>query len=86
MKLPFLYIVEEVNLLYHNILTPPHQKRNVNHRIILSVVCKNFCVIKLGCHWIPLPYDATLKSFEYPQHMFRLRNKKNNFLVHTLNP
>ena len=24
-------------------------------------------------------------SFEYPQHMFWLRNKKNNFLVHTLN-
>ena len=23
-------------------------------------------------------------SFEYPQHMFWLRNKKNNFLVHTL--
>ena len=24
-------------------------------------------------------------SFEYPQHMFWLRNKKINFLVHTLN-
>ena len=23
-------------------------------------------------------------SFEYPQHMFRLRNKKNNFQLHTL--
>ena len=23
-------------------------------------------------------------SFEYPQHMFWLRNKKNNFLLHTL--
>ena len=25
-------------------------------------------------------------SFEYPQHMFWLRNKKINFLVHTLKP
>ena len=24
-------------------------------------------------------------SFEYPQHKFWSRNKKNNFLVHTLN-
>ena len=23
-------------------------------------------------------------SFEYPQHMFQLRNKKNNFQLHTL--
>ena len=23
-------------------------------------------------------------SFEYPQHMFWLRNKKNNFQIHTL--
>ena len=34
------------------------------------------------CSKDPSQWDG---SFEYPQHMFWLRNKKNNFLVHTLN-
>ena len=35
-----------------------------------------FCVLKEPSH-----QDG---SFEYPQHMFRLRNKKNNFQLRTL--
>ena len=41
--------------------------------------------------WFPHPYFGCSKetshpdsSFEYPQHMFWLRNKKNNFQLHTL--
>ena len=34
-----------------------------------------------GCSKEPSHQDG---SFEYPQHMFRLRNKKNNFQYHTL--
>ena len=30
-------------------------------------------------------FECSKDSFEYPQHMFWLRNKKINFLVHTLN-
>ena len=39
----------------------------------------NMC---LGCSKKPSHRDD---SFEYPQHMFCLRNKKNNFQSHTLN-
>ena len=35
----------------------------------------------LGCSKEPSHRDG---SFEYPQHMFWLRNKKNNFLLRTL--
>ena len=35
----------------------------------------------LGCSKEPSHQDG---SFEYPQHMFWLRNKKNNPLLHTL--
>ena len=34
-----------------------------------------------GCSKEPSHRDS---SFEYPQHMFWLRNKKNNLLLHTL--
>ena len=34
-----------------------------------------------GCSKEPSHWDG---SFEYPQHMFWLRNKKNNFQLHTL--
>ena len=34
-----------------------------------------------GCQKEPSHRDG---SFEYPQHMFWLRNKKNNFLLRTL--
>ena len=34
-----------------------------------------------GCPNEPSHRDG---SFEYPQHMFRLKNKKNNFLLRTL--
>ena len=35
----------------------------------------------VGCSKQPYHRDS---SFEYPQHMFWLRNKKNNFQLHTL--
>ena len=38
--------------------------------------------IRFGCSKEPSQQDG---SFEYPQHMFWLRNKKVNFLVLTLN-
>ena len=42
MKLPFLYnqLGEVVNILYHNFLTPTLSIRNVNHGIVLSVICE----------------------------------------------
>ena len=34
--------------------------------------------------WVFKRAISSRRSFEYPQHMFWLRNKKNNFLLHTL--
>ena len=47
--------------------------------IIFLSITSNIC---FGCSKKPSHRDG---SFEYPQHMFRLRNKKINFLVRTLN-
>ena len=46
--------------------------------IILLSISLNIC---FGCSNEPSDRDG---SFEYPQHMFRLRNKKNNFQLHSL--
>ena len=35
------------------------------------------------CFWCSKEPSQSDGSFEYPQHVFRLRNKKINFLVHT---
>ena len=35
----------------------------------------------LGCSKEPSHLDG---SFEYPQHMFQMRNKENSFPIHTL--
>ena len=67
---------------------------------ILSVKCSHLCIIYVkifekilsgglevsfsicfGCSKEPSNQDS---SFEYPQHMFWLRNKKNNFQLRTL--
>ena len=37
------------------------------------------------CFWVLKEPSHLDSSFEYPQHMFWLRNKKNYFLVRTLN-
>ena len=50
-----------------------------NESIFLPISFKYIC---FGCLKEPSHLDG---SFEYPQHMFWLRNKKINFLVHTLN-
>ena len=66
LKLSFLDIIEGgggVNILNHNILTPPHPiKKKVQPRN--SIVCEMyiFCVLKLNCHWIPCT-NAVLKYF-----------------------
>ena len=46
--------------------------------IIFLSISKNMC---FGCSKEPSHRDG---SFEYPQHMFWLRNKKNNFQSRTL--
>ena len=46
--------------------------------IIFLTISLNMC---FGCSKEPPHRDG---SFEYPQHMFWLRNKKNNFQLHTL--
>ena len=50
------------------------ERKNVNIFLPISL---NIC---LGCSKDPSHSDG---SFEYPQHMFWLRNKKIIFLVHT---
>ena len=52
------------------------QRKNVN--IFLPI---NFNIF-FGCSKEPSHLD---RSFEYPQHMFCLRNKKIKFSLHTLN-
>ena len=46
--------------------------------IIFISISLNMC---FGCSNEPSHRDS---SFEYPQHMFWLRNKKDNFHLHTL--
>ena len=46
--------------------------------IIILSISLNMC---FGCSKEPSHRDG---SFEYPQHMFLLRNKKNNFQLRTL--
>ena len=46
--------------------------------IIFLTISLNMC---FGCSKEPPHRDG---SFEYPQHMLWLRNKKNNFQLHTL--
>ena len=46
--------------------------------IIFLSISLNMC---FGCSKEPSHRDG---SFEYPQYMFWLRNKKNNFQLHTL--
>ena len=52
------------------------ERKNIN---IFFSMGLNIC---FGCSKEPSHRDG---SFEYPQHMFWLRNKKNNFQLHTLN-
>ena len=46
--------------------------------IIFLSISINMC---FGCSKEPSHWDG---SFEYPQHMFWMRNKENNFPIHTL--
>ena len=56
-------------------------KQKNEHKIvnIFLPISFNIC---FGCSKKTSHWDS---SFEYPQHMFWLRNKKINFFVHTLN-
>ena len=51
--------------------------------IIVNIFLSISVNICFGCSKEPSHRDG---SFEYPQHMFWLRNKKNDFLLCTLNP
>ena len=56
-------------------------KQTFSHKILYMFlpIIFNMC---FGCSKEPSHWDG---SFEYPQRMFWLRNKKINFLLHTLN-
>ena len=62
-------------LLY---IGPVKQTFSRKMAIIFFLISLNMC---FGCSKEPSHRDG---SFEYPQHMFWLRNKKNNFQLHTL--
>ena len=53
-----------------------------NQRKIVNIFLPILFGICFGCSKEPSHWDG---SFEYPQHMFWLRNKKISFLLHTLN-
>ena len=56
-------------------------KQNIS-ALKLNIFLPISCNICFGCSKEPSHWDG---SFEYPQHMFWLRNKKINFSLHTLN-
>ena len=58
-----------------------HQKRKIIYRNIVIIFLSIGLTMCFGCSKEPSNRDG---SFEYPQHMFWLRNKKNNFQLHTL--
>ena len=55
--------------------------KNFKHKIVNSFLPISFNI----CFGFSKELSHLDSSFEYPQHLFWLRNKKNNFLVHTLN-
>ena len=65
----------------------------LRHKLKLVSKCCVFKVRKIVIIFLPISLNICFgcsketsrrdSSFEYPQHMFWLRNKKNNFLVHT---
>ena len=55
-------------------------KQNMKSKIVNNFLPISFNIC-FGCSKEPSHLDG---SFEYPQHMFWLRNKKINFLVRTL--
>ena len=56
----------------------PVKKKKLKIAIIFVFISLNMC---FGCSKEPSHRDG---SYEYPQHMFWLRNKKNNFQLRTL--
>ena len=55
-------------------------KQKFEHKIVIIFLPINLNIC-FGCSKEPSHRDG---SFEYPQHMFWLRNKKNNFELRTL--
>ena len=64
--------------IYERSIVPVKQIKMCKIVIIFLSISLNMC---FGCSKEPSHGDG---SFEYPQHMFRLRNKKNNFQLRTL--
>ena len=55
-------------------------KKKIKRKIVIIFLSINLNIC-FGCSKEPSFWDH---SIEYPQHMFGLRNKKNNFKSHTL--
>ena len=72
-----IQIKEQFDLDQHCI-GPVKHKNMCKIAIIFLSISLNMC---FGCSKELSHQDG---SFEYPQHMFWLRNKKNNFQLHTL--
>ena len=52
---------------------------------LFAYYCDYFLIHQLKhVFWVPKRTVSSRRSFEYPQHMFWLRNKKNNFQLRTL--
>ena len=76
--IPKLQDFGNFELLLMNI-GPVKQKNSLRKIVIIFLsISLNIC---FGCSKEPSHREG---SFEYPQHMFLLRNKKNNFQLHTL--
>ena len=62
---------------------PAAELTDGHHKQFQRQIVKNFLSVSLnicfGCSKEPSHRDG---SFEYPQHMFSLRNEKNNFQIH----
>ena len=73
---PIVLILIMLNMSMY--IGPVKQKNMRKIGIIVLTIHLNMC---FGCSKEPSHRDG---SFEYPQRMFWLRNKKNNFQLHTL--
>ena len=70
--------VNHIQPVAYNDIGPVKQKKLRKIAIIFLSIRLNIC---FGCSKEPSHRDG---SFEYPQHMYWLQNKKNNFQLHTL--
>ena len=71
--------VKLIAMNLEQVIAPVKRKKKLSKiAFIFLFISLNMC---FGCSKEPSHRDG---SFEYPQHMFWLRNKENNFQLHTL--